>query len=98
MRDPLETLIYIERLISVLGWITVFAWQAAVASVCFQVATQFQALIIFNHPEYDIQRWHGALLMWAVMLFSFAINVYAIKILPVIQLIGGICRKSFPDK
>lgn len=32
--------------------------------------------------------------MWAVMLFSFGINVYGIKVLPVIQLIGGICRES----
>jgi len=72
------------------GWVTVFAWQAAVASIFFLVATQVQGLIVLNNPSYVIQRWQGTLLMWAVLLFNFAVNVYGIKMLPVIQLIGGI--------
>ncbi|KKK16917.1 amino acid permease [Aspergillus rambellii] len=72
------------------GWITVFGWQAAVTSICFLVATQIQGLIILNHPEYNPQRWHGTLLMWAVMLFSFSMNVFAVQILPLLQLFGGL--------
>lgn len=82
-------------MVCVIGWVTVFAWQAAVTSICYLVAAQFQALIIFNHPEYNHARWHGTLLMWAVMLITFAVNVYAIKILPLIQLIGGIMHVTF---
>jgi L-asparagine transporter-like permease len=33
--------------------------------------------------------------MWAVMVLSFAANVYAIKILPLIQLFGGIMHVVF---
>jgi choline transport protein len=33
--------------------------------------------------------------MWAVMIVTFAVNVYAIKILPVIQLVGGIMHVTF---
>ncbi|GIC92864.1 putative amino acid permease [Aspergillus udagawae] len=77
------------------GWITVFGWQAAVTSICFLVATQIQGLIILNHPEYEPQRWHGTLLMWAVMLFSLTINVFAARILPLLQLLGGLMHVVF---
>jgi L-asparagine transporter-like permease len=33
--------------------------------------------------------------MWAVMILSFATNVYGIKILPLIQLLGGIMHVTF---
>ena len=33
--------------------------------------------------------------MWAVMSLSFAINVYGIKALPLIQLFGGIMHVAF---
>jgi choline transport protein len=77
------------------GWITVFAWQAAVTSICFLVATQIQGLVVLNYPTYVFERWHGTLIMWAVMVISFAVNVYAINILPVLQLFGGIMHVAF---
>jgi choline transport protein len=73
----------------------VFAWQTAVTSVIFLVATQIQGVVVLNYPNYEYQRWHGTLLAWAVMIFSFAVNVYWIKILPLIQLVGGICHVTF---
>jgi len=78
-----------------IGWVTVFAWQAAVASIFFLIANEIQGLIILNHPTYDPKRWHGTLLMWAVLVFNFGINVYLISILPMIQLIGGIFHVAF---
>jgi choline transport protein len=77
------------------GWITVFAWQAAVTSVCYLVATQIQGLVVLNNPNYVFHRYHGTFIMWAVMIVSFAANVYAIKILPLIQLFGGIMHVTF---
>jgi hypothetical protein len=50
---------------------------------------------VLNYPNYIFERWHGTLLVWAVMIFSFTVNVYGIKILPVIQLVGGICHVIF---
>jgi amino acid transporter len=77
------------------GWITVFAWQAAVTSVCYLVATEIQGLVVLNNTSYIYHRWHGTMIMWAVMVLSFAANVYAIKILPLIQLFGGIMHVTF---
>ena len=52
-------------------------------------------MAILNNTSYVPQRWHGTLIMWAVMIFSFAANVYAIQILPLIQLFGGIMHVTF---
>ena len=48
-----------------------------------------------NYDSYNPERWHATLLMWAVLVVTFAINVYGIQILPVIQLIGGIFHVTF---
>lgn len=77
------------------GWITVFAWQATATSVVFLGAIQIQALMVLNYPDYTYERWHGTLLMWAIMLLMFVINVWGIRLLPVIELIGGICHVVF---
>lgn len=77
------------------GWVTVFAWQAACTSICFITATQIQGLIILNNTNYVIERWHGTLLAWALCLLTFAGNVYGIRLLPAIQLMGGLCHVIF---
>lgn len=53
--------------------------------------------MIFNYPSYaeNAQRWHGTLLMWALMLITFVINVFGITLLPLIELLGGICHIAF---
>ncbi|KAF7505238.1 hypothetical protein GJ744_001101 [Endocarpon pusillum] len=48
------------------GWITVIAWQAAIASVYFLCASMTQGLVIFNNPSYVPERWHTTLLMIAL--------------------------------
>lgn len=78
-----------------LGWITVFAWQATVTAVTFLTATQMQGLMIMNYPSYDPKPWHGTLLMWALIIIAFMINVFAIKLLPLIEVLGGICHIAF---
>ncbi|KAE9403296.1 putative amino acid permease [Gymnopus androsaceus JB14] len=74
------------------GWITVFAWQAGVTSAAYVTAAEIQGLMIFNYPSYaaDPQRWHATLLMWAVMLVCFSVNVFAVKLIPIIELLAGI--------
>jgi choline transport protein len=77
------------------GWATVFAWQAATTSIFLLVAKQIQGLIVLNYPEYDASRWQGTLIMWAFTAFSFAVNVWGIQLLPLIQLFGGIFHVVF---
>ncbi|KAI0539679.1 amino acid/polyamine transporter I [Xylaria digitata] len=59
------------------GWLTLTGWQALVAAGAYLTATMIQGLIILTHPGYlaTIQNWHSTLLFWAVILFSFSINI-----------------------
>ncbi|KAK4958973.1 hypothetical protein LTR10_003772 [Elasticomyces elasticus] len=77
------------------GWITVFAWQATATSVVYLTATQIQGLIILNHASYIPQRWHGTLLMWAVVAVLFSVNVWAVRLLPLLEMVGGACHVVF---
>lgn len=77
------------------GWITVFAWQATATSVTYLTATQIQGLMILNYPDYLPQRWHGTLLMIAIVAVFFVTNVYGIRLLPAIELLGGISHVAF---
>ncbi|KAK5123027.1 hypothetical protein LTR85_003593 [Meristemomyces frigidus] len=77
------------------GWITVFAWQATATSVVYLTAIQIQGLMILNYDSYAPERWHGTLLMWAVISIMFAINLWGIRVLPMIELLGGVCHVVF---
>ncbi|KAI1110230.1 putative GABA permease [Nemania sp. NC0429] len=58
------------------GWLTITGWQALIASGAFVSGTMIQGLILLTHPGYAavMKNWHGTLLLWAVVLFSYAIN------------------------
>lgn len=68
---------------------TVFAWQATTASLCFLLAGQIQGLAKLNNPEYMLERWHTTLIMWAIILVSYAQQIWAIKILPMLEVFTG---------
>ena len=72
------------------GWITVFAWQANVASVGVIVATDIQALVVLNNSTYVHQRWHGSMIFWAVVIVSTCVNVFGTRLLPHLETIAGI--------
>ncbi|KAI2787275.1 hypothetical protein POX_f07638 [Penicillium oxalicum] len=72
------------------GWITVFGWQASTTSICYLIASQIQAMVLLNNPGYVPQQWQGTLIMWAVILGSGLVNIYGIKMLPALQMMGGI--------
>ncbi|EED24605.1 amino acid permease, putative [Talaromyces stipitatus ATCC 10500] len=72
------------------GWATIFAWQSSTTSIFLLVSKQVQGLIILNYPDYDATQWQSTLLMWAFTAFSFAVNVWGIQLLPLLQLFGGI--------
>jgi choline transport protein len=71
------------------GWVTVFAWQATITSLTFLLSGQLQGVVVLNYSDYIFKRWHTTLIMWLVVLISFAQNVYGIKLLPVFELFSG---------
>ncbi|OKP13509.1 Choline transport protein [Penicillium subrubescens] len=72
------------------GWITVFGWQASTTSICYLVAAQIQGMVLLNDSDYIPKQWHGTLIMWAIILGSGLVNIYGIKIMPALQMMGGI--------
>ncbi len=85
-----------RKRLCLLGWVTVFAWQATATSLNYLIAAQIQGLVVLNFPDsYTYQRWHGTLLMWAITLVVLIINIWLIKLLPVIELVAGICHVAF---
>ncbi|PVH91255.1 amino acid transporter [Periconia macrospinosa] len=67
------------------GWLSVISWQAALAGSSFLGGTMIQGLIILNHETYNHQRWHGTLLLYAILLIALFINTYLARILPQIE-------------
>lgn len=67
------------------GWISVIAWQAAMASGAFLAGTIIQGLLVLNYPSYTLHRWHGTLLFYAIAAFSLLVNTYLVRLLPRIE-------------
>ncbi|KAF2840590.1 amino acid permease [Patellaria atrata CBS 101060] len=77
------------------GWVTVFAWISGCALTPFLLGTITQGLIIFNYETYVPERWHATLLAWAFVAIPVIWNIYARKILPVVEIVGGVCHFIF---
>lgn len=77
------------------GWITVGAWISVVAQPAFLLGTNIQGLLIFNDETYVPQRWQGTLLAWAVLAVPVLVNIFARRLLPSIEVIGGITHIVF---
>ena len=50
--------------------------------VCYVSGTILQGLLVLNYPTYIFERWHGTLLIYAVMAISLFFNTYLARILP----------------
>ena len=60
-----------QRFLSyIVGWLCVLGWQAGAASSISLACTEIQGLIVLSHPHYIFQRWHGTLLVIAVIFVS----------------------------
>ncbi|OAA56905.1 Amino acid/polyamine transporter I [Cordyceps fumosorosea ARSEF 2679] len=58
----------------VVGWLGVLGWQTLVTSIAFQAGTEIQGLLALNYDEYVPLRWHGTLLVIAVVAFALVFN------------------------
>ena len=47
--------------------------------------TIIQGLLVLNDPTYNYQRWHGTLLMYAVLALTIFVNTLAVRLLPAIE-------------
>ena len=69
------------------GWLSVLGGQIAVASTSFQAGTQIQGLLVLNYESYVYERWHGTLLVIAVVTFAVLFNTFAAKQLPTMEVL-----------
>ena len=67
------------------GWVTIIAWQASVASTTLLNAETIQALIALNNPEYEVLRWHGTLIFYAITALSLLVTTYLGRLFPKIE-------------
>ncbi|KAI2788405.1 hypothetical protein POX_e06421 [Penicillium oxalicum] len=77
------------------GWVTVFAWAAGSCVAPFFVGNQIQGLVVLAHPEYELVRWRGTLLMWLIALVPLTMNVFARRLLGSIEIVAGIMHVVF---
>ncbi|KAK3066800.1 hypothetical protein LTR53_016701 [Teratosphaeriaceae sp. CCFEE 6253] len=79
-------------------WLGVLGWQTGVAFSGFLVGTQIQGLLALNYDWYVYERWHGTLLILAMLLLAVLFNVFLAHQLPlleyvvlVIHIVGFFC-------
>ncbi|KAE8350881.1 amino acid transporter [Aspergillus coremiiformis] len=77
------------------GWVTVFSWAALVCIAPFIIGNQIKGMVVLSHPDYDQQRWHGAVLMWAILLVPIVINIFARRLLPIVEVVAGVMHCVF---
>ena len=55
------------------------------ASAGLLSAFLIQGIVILNYPQYNPQRWHGTLLLWAVILVAALTNTIIGSLLPMLE-------------
>lgn len=76
-----------QRFLSYLvGWISVLGWQTGLASITYIAGTLIQGLIVLNNDDYIFERWHGTLLVIAIVAFAVIFNTALAQRLPMIEI------------
>lgn len=69
----------------VTGWQSVIAWQALTASAAYLTSTALQGLVINSQPTYSPSRWHGTLLVFALIILCLLFNTFLTKFFPHVE-------------
>ena len=69
-------------MLTILGWVSIFARLSVTASTAYVAAEMVQGLIILNLDNYEPLRWHGTMLYWMVLLIAFLVNILGIRMFP----------------
>ncbi|PWY86752.1 amino acid transporter [Aspergillus heteromorphus CBS 117.55] len=77
------------------GWVTVFSWAALACIAPYFIGTEIEGMAVLSHPEYEAKRWQGTLLMWAVLILPIIINIFARRVLAVIEVAAGVMHVIF---
>lgn len=72
------------------GWTTWFAWISLVCGSANFTAYILQGIAIMNYPEYNPERWHTTLIIFALMLVQTLMNLYTWRCIPILEVIAGI--------
>jgi choline transport protein len=67
------------------GWMSTLSWQAGTASGPFLVGTLIQSSATIMYPDYAATNWQGTLMVIAVTILVWALNVYGSKAMPLFQ-------------
>lgn len=68
------------------GWLGVLGWQVGVSFAAYISGTQIQGLIVLNYPDsYVYARWHGTMLIIAVLSFSSIFNTFLAQRLHLVE-------------
>ncbi|KAF2759348.1 putative amino acid permease [Pseudovirgaria hyperparasitica] len=77
------------------GWLTLFAWITLCAVWPFLTALLLQGVVILNYPDYVPERWHATLIMWALLAIPVFANIFARRLLVLLEIIGGVLHIVF---
>jgi choline transport protein len=67
------------------GWMSTLSWQAGTASGPFLVGTLIQSSAIVMYPDYSPTNWQGTLMVIAVTILVWALNIWVTKSMPMFQ-------------
>lgn len=72
-----------QRFLSyITGWLTVWGWQAMVASPFYLSGTMVQGMIVMTRPTYNPKPWQAVLLFWASISVAVFVNAVIGRLLP----------------
>lgn len=60
-------------------------WQTGLASIAFISGTLIQGLLVLDNPTYVFERWHGTLLVIAIIAFAIIFNTFLAQRLPMVE-------------
>ena len=82
-------------MLTLLGWVSIFARLSLCASVAFVAGQMIQGLIILNVEAYEPLRWHATMLYWMVLLIAVLVNILGIRVFPHIETVAFIFHICF---
>lgn len=68
-----------------IGWMSTLSWQAGTASGPFLVGTLIQSSAIVMYPDYAPTNWQGTLMVIAVTILVWVLNIWGARIMPIFQ-------------
>lgn len=68
-----------------IGWMSTLSWQAGTASGPFLVGTLIQSSAVVMYPDYAPTNWQGTLMVIAVTILVWVLNIWGARIMPMFQ-------------